>query len=103
MGRGVLKRWERNGNRKGRGSEIKPGLLQEFIERKLRTPFLFLSFGNEGRGLKLVKNHLCTRDFTCIFSSDLVLSYFYLTNHQFSLIPELEHVKLTLCSLLMLS
>lgn len=48
--------------------QAKPGLFQEFILRKLRTPFSFSSLVKEGRELKLVKTLLCARDFTYIMS-----------------------------------
>lgn len=48
--------------------QAKPGLFQEFILRKLRTPFSFLSLVKEGRELKLVKNLLCARNFTFVIS-----------------------------------
>lgn len=46
---------------------------------KGKNPFSFLSFGNKGRALRLVKNLLCARDFACIFFfSDLILSPVYI-------------------------
>lgn len=44
---------------------------------KGRNLFSFLSFGNKGRGLRLVKYLLCARDFTYIFFLDLILSSVY--------------------------
>lgn len=63
-----LGRWERRPIGREEDFQAKPGLFQEFILRKLRTPFSLSSLVKEGRELKLVKNLLCARDFTYIMS-----------------------------------